>query len=160
MPHELRRTDNQSPPGDRASDAAADSLLDIANGQISRRQEALQYLRAGLAAIVCRQRLCDRMGRMSFQGGDQRPHRLVAAPGNHRDPASRERARLVQQHHALAAEGLKDLAALDEDMPPGGPTDGDGHRQRRGQPQGARASDDEQCHGVVDGLAVGADPTQ
>ena len=72
LPHKLRRTDDQVPAGHGADDAAADRLLDIANGNVT-----IFCLRLAL-----RQGLGDGMGRMFFQLRDERPQAFVAAPGD------------------------------------------------------------------------------
>ena len=74
LPHKLRRTDDQAPAGHGSDDAAADRLLDIANGNVT-----IFCLRLAL-----RQGLGDRMDRIFFQRRAERPQAFVAAPGHRR----------------------------------------------------------------------------
>ena len=114
-PHEPRRTDDQAPAVHQAGQASAGRLHGLANfGQRCDSRDGVRPATARRAtATGCDE--CDSNAATHGLG-------LVAAdPGNHPGLARRDRARLVQDHHARPREQLQDFAALDQNSPPGRP---------------------------------------
>ena len=109
-----------------------------------------------------RHRLADRVraGRLDATHQPEKPM-LVAvdheARQGHRTPG--QRPGLVEDHDVDVGGPLEDGGVLEQDPDLGAPPGPDHDGGRRGQPQGARAGDDQDGDGVADGSGVPAPAT-
>ena len=101
---------------------------------------------------------CDRVLAAGLDGSCHPQHLVAGEPirGDHRDhahPAGGHRAGLVEHDGVDGASLLQDLRALDQDSALGSTAGADQQRGRGGQPERARAGDDQHRHGGANASA-------
>src|SRR6185295_892523 len=105
-------------------------------------------------AEVSRKGLGHWMCGVFFESGDKWADRGVARPSHYAQASERDGARLVQNDGAPdipVGERLESISTLDENAAPRAAPDRNGHRERGGESEAARARGDEERRGTVDG---------